>query len=324
MMPRSYLYEMVFPLIYAVLVCVPLNTICISFIRVNHSLIAVPMDIPADAEEMDLSDNQISRVDFISGPLPALLKFTMNKNLLTEFPDFSNCTDVTDVSLQNNLLRYISAPRLDMLTRLTRLYLTSNNLHAIPDVPGPGNTLIWLNLNNNNFSELPQLQYLGPQLTVLHATQNNINHIPSERLNQTRKLTHLLVANNPLQTFPQLEPIVANLHTLNLQGCTGCSGIPSGVFPMLSNIRNLLLHYTEAYSIPADICLRGSLGMSFTMNLRGNPFNCDAEMRWLRLAQEAGVEVRDVTCETPDTVGGTEWDEVTWEDLGPNSMELYI
>ena len=284
----------------------------------------MPTDIPADTVEVNLNVNQISMVDFIPGPLPALLKFFMKTNLLTEFPDFSNCTNVTIINLQNNLLRYISTPRLDMLTRLTHLYLTSNSLHAIPDVPGPGNTLTWLSLNKNNFSELPPLQHLGPQLTRLYATHNKIHYIPRERVNQTRKLTHLAFSNNPLETFPQLEPILANLDTLNLQGCTGCSGIPFGVFPMLRNIRTLVLQGTEAYNIPADICLRGSLDMSFTMKLRANPFHCDQEMRWLRLAEEAGVNVRDATCDTPDPVGGTDWDAVTWEDLGPHSMELDI
>ena len=44
--------------------------------------------------------------------------------------------------------------------------------------------------------------------------------------------------------------------------------------------------------------------MGFIMELKRNAIHCDQVMMWLRLAEEAGVDIRDVTCETPDSMAG--------------------
>ena len=286
-----------------------------SFTRVNETLTAIPGDIPADTETIDLSHNQIASVDFIPHPLPALSTFNLSHNLLTEFPDFYNCSNVSVVILEGNALTHISADRLNILTRLTRLVLKCNLLQTIPDVPGPGNTLTELILPNNDFAELGTLQYLGQALQKLYASSNHIRHIPRELLEQLKHLTHLGVGTNQIQSFPDVEPIVANLNTLGLNQSPNISGFPTGLFPRLPRIKKLSLTYTGMSTVPMDICLRGTMSMSITMELNGNPFHCDQEMRWLRLAEEAGVDVQDITCETPDSMAGRAWEIVTWEDL---------
>ena len=306
--------------LYTTLICGSSST---SYTRVNESLTTTPGDIPADTESIDLSHNQIASVDSIPYPLTSLSTFNLSYNLLTEFPDFSNCSNVSVVILEGNALAHISADRLNILTRLTRLFLKSNSLTTIPDVPGPGNTLTELNLSNNDLTELGDLRYLGRALKKLYALENRIRHVPRSLLEQVKHLTHLGVGTNQIQSFPDVEPIVANLNTLGLNQSPNISGFPTGLFPRLPRIKKLSLTYTGMSTVPMDICLRGTMSMSITMELNGNPFHCDQEMRWLRLAEEAGVDVRAVTCETPDSMAGRAWETVTWEDLSYNGNSLY-
>ena len=305
----------------ATLVCGSSST---SYTRVSESLIDIPGDIPTDTKDLDLSRNQIASVDFIPGPLPVLSEIDLSNNLLTEFPDFSNCSNVSVVILDRNALTHISADRLDILTRLTRLSLTHNSLQTIPDVPGPGNTLSELFLSNNDFSELSTLQYLGRALQKLHAAHNHIGYIPRALLEQLKCLTQLSLGSNQITSFPDIEPILENLEILGLTRNNDIDTFPSGLFPRLPRIAKLQLSYTDMSTIPMDICLWGTMSMGFIVDLKRSPIHCDQEMRWLRLAEEAGVDVLDVTCETPDSMAGRAWETVTWEDLSYHGMLLAV
>ncbi len=152
--------------LYTTFVCGSSST---SYTRVSENLITIPEDIPADTEIIDLTDNRIARVDSIPYPLPALSEIDLSDNLLTEFPDFSDCSNVSVVKLKRNSITHISADRLNILTRLTHLFLRYNSLQTIPDVPGPGNTLIELQLHGNKW----KIMYAHPaRYKTYHAECN--------------------------------------------------------------------------------------------------------------------------------------------------------
>ncbi len=294
-----------------------------SYTRSGEYLVTIPEDIPAHTEIIDLTDNRIARVDSIPHPLPALSEIDLSYNRLTEFPDFTNCSNVSVVTLKGNSITHISADRLNILTRLTHLFLIYNSLQTIPDVPGPGNTLIELSLHGNNFREIPSLQYLGQALQTLNVQRNSITHIPSASLEQLKGLTTLKLDNNQIQGYPNVKSLPANLEEIWLSKNSDLGRLPDGLFPMLPSLKTLNLRTTGMPTIPMDICLRGKLSMRFILLLSGNPIHCDQEMRWLRLAEEAGVDLRDGTCETPDNMAGRTWETVTWEDLSYHGMLLY-
>ncbi len=294
----------------------------ISYTRVSENLTNIPEDIPEDTELIDLTSNEIARVDSIPHPLPALSEIDLSDNLLTEFPDFTNCSNVSVVKLRRNSITHISADRLNILTRLTHLFLRYNSLQTIPDVPGPGNTLIELSVQHNNLRELPSLQYLGQALQTLNAQSNRIGHIPTASLEQLKGLTQLFLSNNRIQGFPNVKNL-QNLTTMHISENNNVGGLPDGLFPLLPSLMKLNLRYTGMSTIPMDICLRGDMSMEFTLELLGNPFHCDQQMRWLRLAEEAGVDVQNVTCVTPESMAGTRWDTVTWQDLSYHGMLLH-
>ncbi len=283
--------------------------------RTNSSLTAMPSNIPADTDAIVLSDNQIARVDSIPGLLPKLVNFTMSRNILSEFPDFTNCTNVTTVTLWRNQLTTIPANKLDILTNLVRLDIRHNRLHAFPDVPGPGNTLTQLLLSYNNLTEMPRTQKVGRNLQTLFVSGNKIRDIPRALLEHLQNLTYFVIGGNPLRRFPDIEPIMAKLHTVEVDQSPEV-GLPAGLFPQLPDIHTVSLNNIGATVIPFDICLRGDLPMDFNVHLKGNPFQCDQGMTWLKLAEEAGVTVSvDTSCYHPDPWIVKAWTTVDWQDL---------
>ncbi len=291
-----------------------------SYTRSGENLITVPEDIPADTEIIDLTYNRIVRVDSIPYPLPALSEIDLNYNRLTEFPDFSNCSNVSVVKLNGNSITHISADRLNMLTRLTHLIMKDNSLQTIPDVPGPGNTLIELLVQENDFTELPVLQHLGQKIQRLNARDCRISHIPGTTWEHLKCLTDIILNNNQIQGFPNVNTLLADLEEMHIPNNGDVGRLPNGLFPMSPRLVKLNLKNTGMATIPMDICLRGNMNMGFALELVGNPFHCDQEMRWLRLAEESGVDAREVTCETPDSMAGRAWETATWEDLTYHGM----
>ncbi len=307
-------------IVVMVLLCTALPCVsAVEYLHPDEHLDAMPGDIPADTVKIDLSGNRISSVDHINGVLSSLTELFMDHNLLSEFPELGNCSNVTTVSLSFNAMTHISPDRLDVLTRLTFLDIRYNMLQSIPDVPGPGTTLYQLHLSGNLFTEIPNLHRLGQYLGHLYIQDNNIRNISVSTLEQLEYLTHFVVGLNPIDTFPDLDELLEQLRTLSIYGVPDLGGIPTGLFPRLSLIQFLKLNEIGASTIPPDICLRGALSMSFNVQLHGNPFWCDQGMRWLKLAEEAGVGVSTVsggvTCSGPDHLVGRAWESLAWEDL---------
>ncbi len=311
--------DMVYTRLFLYLVVLPYAS-GTDYIQVNQNLAVMPTDIPADSVTIDLSDNQISSVDYISEVLSSLTDFTMQRNQLTEFPDLTNCSNVTVVNLESNFIAHIRPERLDMLTQLSALVLRYNLLKSFPDVPGPASTLTHINLNDNALDELPVLQYLGPTLNELFFSRNNIANVPKQFFEQVQPLTNFWIGTNQLTSFPYMSPGLTSVSVLGV-GNNDIGSPPIGWFPRLTSLTLLKIINTGLQTVPMDICLRGNLDMNFDLNIKNNPLVCDQDMRWLRLAEEAGVRMAaGAVCAEPDTMSSRTWETVTWEDLTYHGM----
>ena len=295
-----------------------------NYSQVNQNLVTMPVNIPADTVTIDLSDNQISSVNYINGVLSSLTDFTMNRNRLTEFPYLPNCTTVRVLNLESNFITYIHPERLDILTQLSLLNMNYNLLTTFPDVAGPSSTLVQISLNANYIDMIPPLEKLGKRVRKIYIAGNNISHLSREFLDQVQHLTNFGIGNNQLTSFPYMDPSLTAIGSLGLNH-NNIGGPPIGWFPKLIRLGRLQMVNIGLQSIPMDICLRGNLDMDFELSLNENPLVCDQGMRWLRLAEEAGIRlIPGAVCAEPDVMAGRTWESVTWEDLSHSGMYIVL
>ncbi|KAK2141133.1 hypothetical protein LSH36_1156g00050 [Paralvinella palmiformis] len=170
----------------------------------NSGITYFPNSVSWVVSYMKLDHNLIRHVDYIK-PYPYLAIFNLHDNLLTQFPNFTNITDtLTEIYLGKNWIRYIPSQLMDILTNLTILEMSNNQLTIIPDVPGPAHTLYRLDLASNDFSDFPALSRLGRRLEDMNLANNSITEVRLGHLEQLPSLKSLDLSLNKLSSFPNL------------------------------------------------------------------------------------------------------------------------
>ncbi len=289
----------------------------VEYVRTQENLQAVPGDISPSTEVLNLATNGIMLIDFLPLTMEMLRELDLRENLLSEFPNLSNCSSIERLFLENNKISYIAADRLNALTKLEWLVLASNDLHLIPDVPGPGGSMNSLALAYNNFTSIPVLEFLGGALLHLYMHHNAINSLHQSHLQPLKELQTLGLSHNCLQQIPAFGNTIPNVKYLMLASNPDLSVIPPRLFPTLPSVELLNLRYTGVTTVPMDICLRGQqASMQFELDLRDTPLHCDWGFVWLKLAEQAGVTVTESpTCHSPQALAGKVWNEVTLDQL---------
>ncbi len=283
--------------------------------RRHSDLTSIPNDIPVSTTELLLDHNQIPEVTAVSSQqMTALGVVSMSYNLLTDIPDLSKAPNVYRLDVSYNRILVIDPARLNRLTNLDTLDLTGNSLQTLPSVPGPGRTLRQLYLTRNDFTVVPDLTQLAPNLELLWVEHNRLENVPPAALAYLPYLADVRLGNTSLSGFQGLGRVDQNVRSLLLRGNPNLGGLPQGWFPRLDSIQTLLLQDSGIQTVPGDLCLRGELGMNFTLGLQHNPLRCDWRLRWLRLAQLAGVTITTETnCQQP---APKPWKSITWSELG--------
>nr|ULE72737.1 toll-like receptor 13 isoform b [Trachinotus ovatus] len=201
------------------------NEVCIGCIR--RFLTAVPGEIPKNATSLDLSSNQILKINRtdLSG-LSKLRHLNLNKNSISHIEDGSfsglvhltnlniglnNLTNVTDkmfqglsklvyLSLYLNQITHISPLAFQHLFSLQRLILKFNNLHQIADI-------------------VPILQL--PNLYELDLAQNNFLSFRSDDLPiNISNLRTLQLNSNQLREFSITRDLFPHLESIHLSECS--------------------------------------------------------------------------------------------------------
>ncbi len=291
--------------------------------RPDFNLTYIPVDIPMSATKLDLQKNLIAAVDYMPGIFPSLDRIELDRNLLTVFPELGNCTAVRVLSLNYNQLASIPADRLDALTKLVTLNMRGNRLAAIPDVSGPSASLETLNVRENIFTEIPLLEKLGKNIKSFNFARNRILVIDKKHLLAVRNTIVLTLTDNQLEFVPELQ-VLQHAKTIHLSVNPFLGNIGNGIFPSLNSLELMALSVIGADTVPWDICLRGDLSMGFEIRLKGNPLFCDERLRWLKLAEDAGVTVTDGECQEPALVAETEWEAIDWTQLRGGTVHVYI
>nr|ABB21116.1 variable lymphocyte receptor A [Eptatretus stoutii] len=144
----------------------------------NIKLTAIPINIPADTDRLELQLNQISNLP--SKAFHGLSKLTylsLTQNKLQALPAgvFDHLVNLDKLRLDYNQLKYLPPKIFDSLTKLTWLTLDQNKLQSLP---------------HGVFDKLTQLE-------TLYLRDNQLRRVPEGAFDFLEKLKMLQLQSNP-------------------------------------------------------------------------------------------------------------------------------
>lgn len=200
-------------------------------------LLSSPFQLLGNLWNLRLEGNQINTPTRKNFRGLSLKELSLGSNGITFFPDLIFVRKTLQVLLiEGNSITYIPEHLLDQMVALTQLSLHKNQLSTIPDVKGPGKTLVKLRLEENNFRQFPKISNIGRNLQYLYINYNLMNRIPPENfVFENRNESVVLVIDlefNPIKTLP---PVVGT----SLEGCEIRLSDTSKLFALLDHELNL-------------------------------------------------------------------------------------
>ncbi|XP_042292371.1 toll-like receptor 13 isoform X1 [Thunnus maccoyii] len=193
----------------------------------DRDLAAVPDDIPKTAVSLDLSSNQILRINRtdLSG-LSKLVYLQMVLNSMSHIDDgaFADLVELTDLDISYNDLTNLTDNMFQGLTKLVSLSLNRNQIAYIS--PLAFQTLINLQKVDLNINELHQITDIVSilQLSSLKELDIGINRFTtfdSDDLHlNISNLTTLQLNLNPLRKFSITKDVFPHLQSLDLSKCS--------------------------------------------------------------------------------------------------------
>lgn len=267
---------------------------------------------------LTLSNNGISEIqpDLLGG-LFALRMLDLSHNRLSSFPDVfgpSNSFELLDIS--KNHFRVI--PYLPYLGRNLHVLKASNNKISIvsPECLKVLTSLRLLDLSSNLLMEFPDVSPLAFSLQNLILAYNRIYQVPPSRLSKLRSLTFLDLRSCRLEEMPDFgkSPSKATLNSLQLTD-NQIASIPLERLLSLRELKYLSVASNPIRTLP-NLCY---LWHSLLLRLPTGSMVCDCHLRWLRLAERAGIIMLEGSqlkpCAEPSSLSNTTWNAINLENL---------
>ncbi|KAK2911311.1 hypothetical protein Q8A67_003444 [Cirrhinus molitorella] len=262
----------------------------------DRGLSAIP-PLPPSATVLYLQNNHIDNAG-----LPRSLEhhttvrvIYLYDNELDDFP-MHLPPSLRELHLQDNNIRVLPRAALARLPLLEKLHLDDNSVStvSIEDQAFADNPrLRLLFLSRNHLSSIPS--GLPASLEELRLDDNRISTIP------THAFRELSLVRNSLQT-PPLNLPSAHLQRLSLQD-NNLIHMPRGSLDGMRRLQRLDLSGNNLTTLPRGLFRDlESLGQ---LLVRGNPWHCGCNLRWLHDWLEAKgntITVRGFICQTPERV----------------------
>ncbi|XP_040907812.1 leucine-rich repeat transmembrane protein FLRT1 [Toxotes jaculatrix] len=249
----------------------------------DNELDEFPMHLPPSVRELHLQDNNIRTI-----PRSALARMPLLEKLHLDDNSISTVS-IEDQAFADN-------------PRLRLLFLSRNHLSSIPS--GLPASLEELRLDDNRISTIPTHAFRG--LTSLRCLVLDGNLLANQRIaddtfSRLSNLTELSLVRNSLQTPPVNLPS-AHLQRLSLQD-NALTHMPRGSLDGMRRLQRLDLSGNNLTTLPRGLFKDlDSLGQ---LLVRGNPWHCGCNLRWLYdwlHARGNSITVRGLTCHGPDRV----------------------
>lgn len=249
----------------------------------DNELDDFPMVLPPSLRELHLQDNNIRVLPRAAlARLPLLEKLHLDDN------------SVSTVSIEDQA--FADNPRLRLL------FLSRNHLSSIPS--GLPSSLEELRLDDNRISTIPTHAFRGLSSLRRLVLDGNLlanQRIADDTFSRLANLTELSLVRNSLQT-PPLNLPSAHLQRLSLQD-NAIIHMPRGSLDGMHQLQRLDLSGNNLTTLPRGLFRDlESLGQ---LLVRGNPWHCGCNLRWLHDWLEAKgntITVRGFICQTPEKV----------------------
>ncbi|XP_030648737.1 leucine-rich repeat transmembrane protein FLRT1 [Chanos chanos] len=249
----------------------------------DNELDDFPMHLPPSLRELHLQDNNIRVLPRVAlARLPLLEKLHLDDN------------SVSTVSIEDQA--FADNPRLRLL------FLSRNHLSSIPS--GLPASLEELRLDDNRISTIPTHAFRGLSSLRRLVLDGNLlanQRIADDTFSRLSNLTELSLVRNSLQT-PPLNLPSAHLQRLSLQD-NALIHMPRGSLDGMRRLQRLDLSGNNLTTLPRGLFRDlDSLGQ---LLVRGNPWHCGCNLRWLYdwlQARGNSITVRGLTCQAPERV----------------------
>uniref|UniRef100_A0A3Q1F3J0 Fibronectin leucine rich transmembrane protein 1 n=1 Tax=Acanthochromis polyacanthus TaxID=80966 RepID=A0A3Q1F3J0_9TELE len=249
----------------------------------DNELDEFPMHLPPSVRELHLQDNNIRTI-----PRSALARMPLLEKLHLDDNSISTVS-IEDQAFADN-------------PRLRLLFLSRNHLSSIPS--GLPASLEELRLDDNRISTIPTHAFRGLASLRCLVLDGNLlanQRIADDTFSRLANLTELSLVRNSLQTPPVNLPS-AHLQRLSLQD-NALTHMPRGSLDGMHRLQRLDLSGNNLTTLPRG--LFKDLDNLGQLLVRGNPWHCGCNLRWLYdwlHARGNSITVRGLTCHGPDRV----------------------
>ncbi|XP_035287909.1 leucine-rich repeat transmembrane protein FLRT1-like [Anguilla anguilla] len=251
----------------------------------DNELDDFPLHLPPSLRELHLQDNNIHTL-----PRPALGRLPLLEKLHLDDNSVST-VGIGDQAFAGN-------------PRLRLLFLSRNHLSSIPS--GLPSSLEELRLEDNRISTIPTHAFRGLSSLRRLVLDGNLlanQRIADDTFSRLSNLTELSLVRNSLLT-PPLNLPAAHLQRLYLQD-NALAHMPRGSLDRMRQLQRLDLSGNNLTTLPRG--LFRDLDSLSQLLVRGNPWYCGCNLRWLHdwlRARGTAITVRGLTCQGPERVRG--------------------
>jgi len=206
-------------------------------------------------QELDLSDSEISNVDFQTfQQIPDLEDLNLQGNLLTGIPPLSKNSKLKKLNLNHNKITSIHKEDMRLLLKLQHLEINYNLLKSFHVVIDDEAVLLnFLDISANRIEDLNDVITNLSSLVHLNASRNFVENLRDSQFSELQQLLELDLHGNQLtklssRSFKGLSQLCRlHLHDNKI------SAISDGAFAALSQLKELSLGGNRLLTISAHL-----------------------------------------------------------------------